>query len=289
LQDYKDDDDIYYCYDKAHITGSDFAVQDNGVDITANAVDLGDNRFYLTENPVGNVTISGTGSLYTLNGIFEWGAGKLGPGLSFVSTYAEDPSPSVTKWLDSQRETIEFLSSLASFYDHSFDILNLTLTLVHQEEARGSLDLSYRFFTLEVMTNEPASKWISKWNQKKVVEYTDNFAVEDEEKEVSILGPYSYGTEFEVESFLESVPNVETRLNAINNRHYRMMLRCSIPLEDVPGYGLPRPGMEVTLVHPYFGSRGLVAVFNIRELTYHFDPRENTIDLAGDGTITGIT
>ena len=98
------------------LIGNDVLISDDGVDISENAIELDDGTFFLTEVPIGEVTISGQNySIGTLNELFTYAADILD--LTFDSTYAQSPSPSINYWIDSQEDLLEFLSKVSALIE----------------------------------------------------------------------------------------------------------------------------------------------------------------------------
>ena len=273
------------CYKAGHLS-----VYDDGVPIPENVVINGDGTFSLTASPVGQVTMTGTGSQTTLSTVAAWCATKLKKAdgitdLDYVSTYARSPSPSISRWETSQQTVVDFLSGMCASFTHLFYIKSDTLTLVDMYISNGSRSLTeYQFFLgVSYQKFNPLMKLTATWQTyfANTGFINDDYSggqshfIDTLEHNLEEL-LYQYGDEKSIEPYHEIDSNVQSALICIRAIYERDKATVAIPISAT----LPVPGELISW------TDGTVPIdipgyIRARDISYDFINHE--VKVSGDG------
>ena len=273
-------------YHKAYVTGTkgvNWHVFDDGVDVDANATDLGNGSFTLSAGPVGEVTISGTGAAgTTLSTILTWACDPARLNQNYDSSFARAPSPDINYWASSQRVLIEFTSDLCSVHTHLtyINTNTQTLFLVALESDNGSRTLTeFDFFAVQYSYEPPVAQITVEWIMREAVEETIGKYIKDEDHNTFQKSSYPYGEEWDLKPFHNVRVDIDTMLSNIITNIHKPRMRVPLPLLG----SLPVPGEKITLTDTSL-RHSTTAVFHCRNITYDFTQDE--IMVTGEGTIT---
>ena len=170
-------------------------VHTDGVPYTGTGAitDNGDDTFQISVEPVGELTVSGTGACTDLDEICQWAATRIGFAL-FTNTAARSPSPAVDFWANSQMTVPAFLAELAAYNTHLFYIDRQAdaLVLADMFASNGSRSLYFRknqVFKREYQpaASNPAAKITAAWTDREFANETAGKYVKDVEREVSVF------------------------------------------------------------------------------------------------------
>lgn len=278
-----DDGGGNHVYHKGYVAGTlgtDWHVYDDGVNIDANCSDNGDGTFDITVATVGEVTISGTGEDTTLSEILDWACGASYLNLTYNSTYALSPSPSVSHWATSQNTLVDFLSDLAAFFTHLFYISGSTLYLVDMGTDNGSTTITeFDFFPSTYGYNTPVRQLSASWTVREAVEETIGKYIKDSQKETSVASSYPYGSEESYTPYHATKSNIDTALGNIRDIIHAPYCELPIPLAG----SLPVPGRKISWTDTALGDDTDVYI-RCRSIRYDFD--NETVQITGEGAIS---
>ena len=282
---------IYPTYHKAYLSGTvpgtDYNVYDDGVDINSNVVDNGDGTFSLTASPVGEVSISGTGEVATLSDLLDYLATELGVSYTYDSALEESPSPSISFWATSQTKLIDFVSSVAAYFEHLFYISGYTLYAVAMSNANSTRTLTeYDIFEASYEYPTPIKQLKATWDTRVAGEWNDGTGgaagvyVKSEEQEATVDSVYPYGQEESVEPYQYAQSDISTRLASLLTCKHRCQVHLSIPISD----DLPAPGEQIIYTDASNFPQDLDVMMYCRSLTYDFI--EDKVTIIGDGVVS---
>ena len=181
-----------------HVVGAavdpSFRLYDNGIPITDNYFPWRGSfpSFGLNAEPTGPVTISGTGTLTTLDEVMA--AVAVIGGLSYNNDSARNPSPEIAVIITTQSILIDYITTLCEFYTHMTYILSDTLYLVdskgiNQEHPSGVTLTEHDFFSIayngRTFLKEIRSSWTTKIMTVGLPNAGTIYILEDEERKVS--------------------------------------------------------------------------------------------------------
>jgi hypothetical protein len=254
-------------------------VYDDGVPISGNVTDNGDNTFSLSATPTGAVSISGTGGQSDVDAIVDWACGADYLNLTLNTTYAESPSPGVRKWYDSQAAMLDMLSDLAATFCHLFYILGGTLYLVDLNLDNGSLSLTEDEYA---PSNYPYKAPIAfarcKWQDRQAVEDRTGKHVKAVDLEAARPGSYGYAqTEESINQWHLARANINTILDDILTVLERQWCELTMPA----GSNLPVPGQKITFTDNAV-LEGTYYTIRARNISYDFNSHRIVIE--GDGS-----
>lgn len=190
------------------------------------------------------------------------------PEITTISTtYARTVSPNVTYTLTSDRIAINVASDIAEFYSHMIYIIDNTAYIVDMKRDNGTRTLTeYQYFAF------PFYKY-----------KTPVAAIESVSNGVTYraASAYPYGEILSAESFHATKANIEAALADILAIENTPRVNFNIPM--VAG-NFPKMGEKIIL--PDTGNVGdLASYIRVRKIQYDFI--ENTINIEGEGAITG--
>lgn len=262
-------------YSKCGLSGSngtDWHVYDDGVNIDSNVANETASQFELTAVPVGEVTVSGTGSLTTLADVVGYACTKIG--VSLNSDDARSPSPTLSWFLTNQRTVISFLDDICSMQTHLFYIGSSTLYLIDCmgftstasiENANKIIDSKYR--------NNPAmASFEATWDERSPVG-TERIKTED--RNYIRFTRQSYGDKREVSVYQTNDLRVATTLGNMISIYQRKQAEITLPIDgDLPTVGM-QYNIEDTTMHA-----SLSVEMYIRGVNY--DLAQDKMTLIGD-------
>lgn len=283
----------YYRYDLANMSGAGsthdtWHVFDDGVDICSNITRVGNNVFELSATPVGEVTISGIGTVSTVEEVFDWACGASYLNLTLASSEARAISPRISYWANSQEKVIDFLSSIAAYNTHLFYTSASTLTLVDMFVNNSSRTLTeFDFFPAQYSYHLPTKKITANWTIGEAGEWAyaatkDNPAavyVKRTDKELVVGSDYSYGNEIEITPYHYDMTTISTALNKILTILHKPKCNIRLPLQG----DLPNPGEKLSWTDTAHNVSTDMFI-NARTLHYNFTTDEIVIE--GEGEIT---
>lgn len=268
-------------YHKGYVAGTkgvDWHVYDDGVSIDANVTDNGDGTFSLSASPVGEVTISGTGTLESVDDIFTWACETARLNLTYDGSLVRDVS--LACWITSQQTLLSFLDRIAAFTLNLFFIRAWHLVAVGMDTANGSGSLTeYDFFPSDYADPPPVATLKTQWTERQAVEETIGKYIKDVSREKTVKSDYYFGEARTVDTFstMSTAANAGF-LTAIIEKMNTPRARLSVPLAS----GLPEPGKELTFVDESL-IRPVTWTIKARDLTYDFD--SETVVIEGEGTV----
>ena len=298
----------YHLADIQGTAGSDWHAFDDGVDICANVDNVSGNVFELTVAPVGEVTLSGTGSITTLTGLFSWAcdAGRLNLTLNSVF--------STTQAIDyeavSQELLIDFLGSVSSAGNHLFYVIDSILMLCDLDTSppgiatvlldmdgdgledesgetvladNDTIDIDPGDYLENMTFTDLAPKSLARctWVTRSAVTENIGTYVKETEQSVVVGSDYPYGDEMDLECYSFTRSTISDRLIAALDRWH--MPRIRVPLPMVSLTMLPAPGQRV-IVTDDRPPRDLTIDSHVRSISYDFINMKVTIQ--GEGSLT---
>lgn len=280
----------YIVYGLAGLQGtidSNWFVFDDGVNVCDNVIEISNGVFKYSVDPVGTITISGTGEDTTLKDIFEWACQSSILNLSFVHTYDRSISPNINYWLSSQELIIDFLSNIASSNTHLFYIKSSTLYLVDLLLDNGSRTITeWDYFKAPYSYPAPTSKITATWQMREAGSWSDPtntepaaVYVKEIEKTHSVESSYTYGEDQTVDPYTDVRDDIDILIDNILDIRHRLRSDITIPLQG----NLPVPGEKITWTDESFFD-DLTLWIRARDITYDFDNEEITI--SGEGGVS---
>lgn len=214
-------------YHKGYVLGTkgiDWHVFDDSVNVDANTVDLGDGSFKLTSVPVGEVTLSGTGDITTLEELLDWACredsssgGALG--FTFDSTLWDDATPDFSYWAKSQSKLLDFISEACAWFGHFAFIsyTDSTMYLVDSYSDNGTEEITESDDVLDVQYRQepPVAILRSSWDVGTAVEETIGRYVKRETFDTYVESLYPYGKDINISALCSNKADIDTCLNKI--------------------------------------------------------------------------
>jgi hypothetical protein len=279
-------------YAMAHIVGTSgnctnsgvWCVYDDGVDISGNVANVSNNMFELTAQPVGEVTICGTGDLQTVEDICAWACGASLFNCSIATNNARSPSPTVSIWASTQEFLINFLSNVTAFYTHLFYIAGSTLTLVDMltDNTLATLSDGHDFQTPRFHLEAPAAEIKCEWTTNEA--YTGNTDavtvtkyIKRNPNDITVQSNYSYGNKIVLTPYHDTAGDIEDALDDILTVMHRHRTTVVIPMSTT----LPVPGQKYTLTTEQL-TQALTMWFRVRNIAYDF--ANLVVEIEGEGT-----
>ena len=269
----------YPVYHNGYLSGTkgvDWTVEDDGINISANAIDDGGGFFHLTASAAGEVTVSGVGEIETLDDLFTWGASELG--LTYDNALISNKT--LSKWIDSQGTLISYLDDIAASCCHIFYIKAGELVIVSMDTANGSRSVDeYDFYPSSYEDDTPVSTLTFDWGYRGVnVDGLDHHIADYDDSE-TVASAYSFGSDEDIEIYnTVNKATIRSRLETILDYLNKERARLKMKLTS----GLPLPGEQITSVDESTHSPTTFRFF-ARQLVYDFLERTVTVD--GDGVI----
>jgi hypothetical protein len=269
----------------AGTNGVNWSVFDDGVNIDANVVDNADDTFSLTATPVGEVTISGTGTIETLSELYTWAsaAARLSLSYTYSASLESSPSPSISYWWDSQGILIDVLSQISAYFRHLFYESGANLVAVEMSNTNGTRSLidGYDWFKSSYYEDPaPTSIIRASWVQRNAVEETIGKYVKDTTVEETQESTYPYGAEKSVTPYQYTRSDVSTSLTSLLAYEQKSQVHLSIPIVD----DLPVPGEQITFTDTDNFEQDLAVTMFCRNVRYDFE--NDSVEISGDGVLT---
>jgi hypothetical protein len=267
-------------YHHGYLTGTkgvDWHVYDDGVNVDSNVTAATSSTFEYTVTPVGELTVSGTGSQSTLVEIFNWASGAGYLNLSFDSTLATAFTASI--WANSQEVLVSFLDRIAAGASHLFFIVNETLYLVDMDSDNGTMVLTeFDYYPASITFARPVALIKTSWTDRTAVEETIGKYIKEIPQEVVVAGAHPYGNEESADCFQSTKTAVTASLTRIHGYMTATRWETSIPI----GATFPQPGIKITALDESMGQ-DITITIHARDIEYDFENQE--IKIAGEGTI----
>ena len=284
----------YHSMYVAGTLGTDWHVFDDGVNIDANAGDNGDGTFSLDSSPVGEITVSGTGTIETLSDLIAWAcqddradymAAFAGLGLSYIynSALEASPSPSLSYMANSQQLLLDFISSVAAYFRHLYYETGYALIGVHMGTPNGDRELTdgYDFYQKTSYEDPAAISLIrAAWQQRSAVEETIGKYVKAEDIEETVESSYPYGDEESVSPYEYTRSAIKTSLEELLEYMLKTEARLAIPMSD----NMPVPGERITYKDEDNFDQTLNVVMFCRTIKYDFE--RETVEIIGDAELS---
>lgn len=256
---------------------------DDGVNVASTT--NGDGTYSLTLVPVGDVSISGTGSQTDLVSIFTWATGASFLNLTLDTTDDRSPSPSVNFWADQQKPMVDFLSELSAFFTHLYYVSGTTLYLVDMGTYTASSTITeFDFFPSNYVYNPPLKSVDSTWI-KRTAGFWANVTppaayVKEETLEEIVETSYPYALQ---EISLTPFTDVRADINDALDKIIAILIKPRVNLKIPLAGDLPTPGKRIQWVYDSL-EVSTTSSFICRNLSYNFDNLEVSIE--GDGVIS---
>jgi hypothetical protein len=269
----------------AGTNGVNWNAYDDGVNIDSNVVDNGDDTFSLTASPVGEVTISGTGTIETLSELYAWASAEARLALSYTysASLEASPSPSISYWWNSQTLLIDVISQISAYFRHLFYESGENLIAVEMSNTNGTRSLidGYDWFKDYYYEDPPPTSLLrAGWTQRDAVEETIGRYVKDEEVEETQESVYPYGSEDSVTPRQYARSDVSSALTSLLAYKLKTQVHLKIPISD----DLPVPGEQITFTDEDNFEQDLSVTMFCRNIRYDFEA--DTVEVSGDGVLT---
>lgn len=275
-----DDENGYQVYHHGYMSGlagTDWHVYDDGVEIDENIATADASTFALSVQPVGEVTVSGSGAQDTIAEVMTWAGARMG--LSVNTTLAS--AFMISHWADSQQTLTDFMDQIAAYACHMFYVAAGVLYLIDMATDNYSeIPLTENdFFLASVTYPDPVSMLKSTWVTREPVEESIGVYVKDTDNEASVSGSAPFGNEQTIEPYQTKISDVKTALTNICSYLTAPRWETAIPMEPP----FPVPGQKITALDESMGKPLSIAI-RARDIEYDFEGR--TITVSGEGTIS---
>lgn len=272
--------DTHQVYHHGYLSGTfgvDWHVYDDGVEIDENVENPTSSTFELTVQPVGEVTVSGTGAQSTIAEVITWAGARMG--MSVDTTLAS--SFAVAHWADSQELLTDFMDQISAYACHMYYIAAGTIYLIDMAADNFSdIELTENdFFPASVSYPDPVSFLKANWVTRAPVEESVGVYVKDTEQEASIGGSFPFGNEQTFTPYQTKISDVKAALTAISGYLSSPRWETAITMDSV----FPVPGQKIIALDESMG-KPLQITIHARDIEYDFDQRKITI--SGDGTVS---
>lgn len=276
-------------YHKAHIAGengTDWHAYDDGVLIDGNVVSsAGSEYFSLSSAPVGEVTISGTGSISTLAELVDFACGAAYLNLTSDTTLWENTIPDFSYVETSQMSVLDFLSKACDWFCHVFYIKSGAGYLVGMNTDNGERTiLNERFFPSEYEYQPPIAIARATWAERVAVEETIGKYIKSDNKKTSQRSPYWYGSDESFTPMCSNKTDIDAMLAARLAIHHKPRCRLEIPIEGT----LPVPREKITWTDSMLGNPTRMYIRAIA-IIYKLTPANGepeTVIIEGEGGIS---
>ena len=270
---------------EGNLNGQNFALYDDSVnleDLTNWDSDI--SLRYLQRNapqPFGPLSLVGTGSITTLQGLFVWACARLG--LSLQLAQSGEPELNLNFCLTQQMNLIDLLDKVAGYCNHSFFIQGDELHLFNNATAQGDVgrlsDLDV--FSLDYEYTMPSKSYVARWKRfqpgSKRAGAISTPVLEEVEVVAEVAGQVSMGDVRNYSDvFDQDSARVKSNLRALKAEREAMTLRLKVPLERLPKLGEKFSYQDNELNPP------LLATGKVRSITFDFE--NDTIDLTAKET-----
>lgn len=279
---------LEYRYHKAGLAGTtkhvDYHVYDNGVDICDNVTDNGTD-FTLSVTPVGEVRISGTGTIETLDDLIDFACGVTKLNLTADKTYSASPSPDLSIWIDQQDSIIPILSDVSTGFSHLFYISGSTLYLVSMFSDNGTVTLTptgKKYYKSGYTYNNPIADITANWATIEIGVDGDGYPTyntNDHSRKIKLSG---YGISKSVTINSVNINDVHAALYNLAVTYYRPSAQLQMPPEYAANVN---PGTLINYTDSRMPSDTDVSI-RTRAIKYNYD--NNEIIINGEGAIFSI-
>ncbi len=271
----------HHVYHHGYLTGTigvNWHVFDDGVNVDSNVTNAGASTFEYTVTPVGEITVSGTGTSSTLINIFAWACGAAHLNLSYDSTLAT--AFTAAFWAASQETLVSFLDRLAAYASHLFYIINESLYLIDMASDNGTLVLTeFDFFPASITFAAPVATLKTNWTDRTAVEDSTGKHIMETPQEVSVVGTHPYGNSGTIDCFQADKTSVGAALTRVLSSMTATRWETSIPLLAT----FPLPGLKITAIDASMGQNVNI-VIHATDIEYDFENLE--VKIAGPGTVS---
>lgn len=274
--------------DKAYVStttghaynSTQWRVYDDGVPISCNVTDNGNDTFSLSASPVGEITISGIGDDETLVDLFNSACVSGSLNLTCDTTKARVTSPTLGYWADSQTLLIDFLSNVSAYSTHLFYISGSTLYLMDMSIDNGARTIDeFEFFTSTHMYNPPIKQIDCTLITKTDVEETIGKYVKEDTQDITQMSPYHYGDVLNITPYQSNRDDIITTISGILDLVHLPRVSIDIPLQAE----LPMPGERISWTN---ASLHIPTDVYIRCRNIRYDPLNDIISIDGEGGLS---
>ena len=282
---------VYHLRGLEGTIGVDISFFDDGVDIDTNVTINGDGTITLSEEPIGDITATGTATYGTANddtlsSISEWAAQQLGIA-HFDASLAADPIPVVSSECSSQENIVKYVSKMCAFFCHilNYDPESDTLYLIDMAADNGERTLtSFDFFKNGSYKKQNTVKKITTTQIiRTLIDDAAGIRINETEKNIDVTTNDNAGDPEDIESFIMfskngSVKSLNkarlTAIAAIRNKR-RMTIKIPISAER------PKIGEKIMVIDDSMPIV-MTAMFHVRNITYDFSTYMYIIEGEGE-------
>lgn len=269
-----------YRYYKSGINGTKHThwhCYDDGVDICANVTETattGTGTFTLSVAPVGEVTVSGTGTVTDLDEWMAWACARLG--YTYSGTLGKNPSPALDFWADTQTPLATMIDQVAGYCNHIiYDDEAGTMRLVDRDANNGSRTVDeFGFFEAPLSEPNPIKLMRAAWTTRKKAAQVA--VLQEERHEITVTGPVEVGQEITITAYNESEALVRAAMETLMSSWTQSRGEIVMPI----GERLILPGQLVTWTDDQHPTPISVAI-RARRLSYDFE--QETVTVSGEG------
>ena len=221
---------------------------------------------------VGELTISGTGNMTTLNEVFSWAAGEIG--LGYENIHGGDVA--LNYIASSQMLMVDFLDTIAYYCSYQFYIKDDVLYLVDMDQDNGEQGIeAFDFVEIKYEWPMPIKKYSASWSLQKFDAETVTLIAD--EKEVEYFTENPVGDEVSIAVFDQAVLDVTTKIEAIAAQDAKVIISLSLPLDRLPSIGEKISFTDRKQAHNITGY--------LRVRKYSINYSAKTLDILGNGEI----
>lgn len=286
LADTQSGNQVYSRGDLAGTKHVNWHVYDDGVDVCSNVTNVTDTTWEYTVQPVGTISVSGTGTLVTLDDVAAYVANALG--LAYDNTLALDPSPELAVWVSAQSTMIDLLSQCAAWCTHLFYIYNGTLFLVNMGANNGERAITeWEYFEAPYGYPSPVSKWSVTWKERAAGTWSapsggagSAVYVKETDKSYDLITAYPYGEDRSITPMTWKRDDIVAAIAAINEIYHKVRMDIKIPLDATT---LPKPGLYLSWLDESFAYPVRIQM-HAHDITYDLDNME--VQISGHGEVT---
>ena len=222
---------------------------------------------------VGELTISGTGNMLTLDDVFSWAAGEMG--LGYENIHGGDVALNCVA--ESQMLMVDFLDAIAYYCSYQFYIKNDTIYLVDMNQDNGEQTIeAFDFVTIQYEWPMTVKKYSASWSLK-TFDATITSLIADE-KEVEHYTDNPVGDEVTITPYDQTISDVTTKIEAIAAQDAKVIVSLSLPLDRLPSIGEKISFTDRKQAHNITGY--------LRVRTYSINYSAKTLDIKGNGELT---
>lgn len=222
---------------------------------------------------VGGLTISGTGSMTTLNDVFSWAATQMG--LGYENIHGGDVALNCV--INSQMLMVDLLDTLAYYCCYQFYIKNDIIYLVDMNQDNGQQEIEeFDFVEISYEWPMPTKKYSASWSLSKFEVETTSLV--DDPQKIEYFTPNPVGDETTVTPYDESITDVTAKIVAIAAQDAKVKISLSLPLDRLPSVGEKITFTDRKQAHNISGY--------LRVRSYSLNYGSKTLDITGNGEIT---